>query len=615
MTSTRKTSRATSRLAEHPESLLFGLASALIMGLGQFLNKQILKGLIWLAIPLIFVGVELGTSQWGRWQDIQSGNVGVDQFARMSEDSAATDDAMENAPSMGDIFGSTEEEGTEDVSEADLYGDAGTEAEADLYGETGEEEVLSEEDLYGDTSDVNTSTQANDRYYYPDYSVNEGGTGFVFRDFGGFFTRGIWGLTSLGGVVIDQSYSGANAILSDYQTPWRSADNSIVLFGSGLVAILLLALLALFWVLGIIDAIQTYLKAKETGIREPFTVWVKRIWETLFSYIVSAPALLMVLFFTLIPFIFTFMLAFTNYAYKIKLGLHLISWVGFDTFQFLALDPAWLLIFGQIFLWTILWAFMSSFTVYGLGFINAMVVESPLVKGNKIWRGLLIIPWALPQLITLMVFRNVFDKDGLMNQFLFGTGMMENMSAFLYTIGLQGQQDSPIFWFTQPYNGNLAKAVVLMVNLWMGAPYHMMMIIGVMATIPREMYEAAEVDGATGFQRFRFITLPMVLAATVPALIMTFAFNFNNFGAVFFLTGGGPSWPYDQIPDSMRILSGSLPGQTDILISWIYKLTFTKDFEQYNVASVYSILIFLVVGAFSVYNMLKSKSFREEGGE
>jgi arabinogalactan oligomer/maltooligosaccharide transport system permease protein len=141
----------------------------------------------------------------------------------------------------------------------------------------------------------------------------------------------------------------------------------------------------------------------------------------------------------------------------------------------------------------------------------------------------------------------------------------------------------------------------------------MMMIIGCLATIPKDLYEAANIDGATGWQRFKAITLPSVLSATIPSLIMTFSFNFNNFGAIYFLTGGGPAWNPSQVPDTMRVLGSSLPGQTDILISWIYKLSFTKNSEMFNVAAVYSIFIFLIVGGFAVYSLLQSKSFSEDG--
>ena len=451
-------------------------------------------------------------------------------------------------------------------------------------------------------------------YEYPNYAYQKDKPTYPFRDFGGFFTKGLWGLFSLGSLVIGDQYAGKKIILFDQTSTWLTADNSVNYMGNGLIALIILLIAAFLWVLGIVDAYLSRLDFEKTGEVEPFTKFVSRIWHTLFSYIVSAPAFLAILFFTVIPFAFTFLLAFTDYTYKVHVGQNLVHWVGFDTFRFLVLDPSWLLIFGQIFAWTVFWAIMSSFTVFALGFINAMVVESPLVKGRKFWRAIMILPWALPQLIVLMVFKNVFDTNGLANQLLFATHLMQPVTQFLASIGLEGHPDQPIFWFTQVYNGALAKTVVVLVNLWFGAPYHMMMIIGILSAIPKDMYEAAEVDGASSFERFRSITLPMVLSATVPALIMTFSFNFNNFGAVFFLTGGGPAWEPSQIPDSMKIIASALPGQTDILISWIYKLSFTKGFEQFNVAAVYSIVIFLIVGAFSVFNMVRSKSFREEGG-
>ncbi|NNM68009.1 MAG: sugar ABC transporter permease [Spirochaetales bacterium] len=516
----------------------------------------------------------------------------------------------------------------------DLYGPSSTPAKKNTSATASPAPSSSASDLYGSSSSstaeagsqtASTGLSATSaaaaqalfiqHYTYPNYAYQQGKPTYVFRDFGGFFTKGLWGLGSLGALVIGDQYSGKKIVLFDQVSDWLTADNSVNLMGNGLIAVIILLIAALLWILGIADAYQSRIEIIKTGKIEPFTKFIQRVWHTLFSYIVSAPAFVAILFFTVIPFVFTFLLAFTDYTYKVHLGQGLVHWVGFHTFTFLALDPAWILIFGQIFAWTVFWALMSSFTVFALGFINAMVVESPLVKGRKIWRAVLILPWALPQLIVLMVFKNVFDTAGLANQLLFATHLMGPVTNFLAAIGLEGHPDQPIFWFTQFYNGNLAKFVVVMVNLWFGAPYHMMMIIGILSAIPKDMYEAAEVDGANGFQRFRSITLPMVLSATVPALIMTFSFNFNNFGAVYFLTGGGPAWNPSQIPDSMKIISSALPGQTDILISWIYKLSFTKGFEQFNVAAVYSIIIFLIVGGFSVFNMVRSKSFSEEGNE
>jgi len=616
------------------KALAVAAASLILPGLGQFLNRERPKALIWLLLPLLLIAVEAGSSEWGRYIALvrgapvtlsvmeagaaktadQAGGAASGSLADLlAAQPAGSATEGEGAASSGggeaDLYGS---DSASPISAESLYGDIEASPEAAATAATPASPATDENSLYGDFAE---GGDLKATYVWPDYSRNEGGRGHLFRDYGGFFTRGLWGLLTLGRLVIDHEYSGARIVLFDKVSRWKSADNSVVLLGNGLIAAALLVLAGFFWVFGIIDAYRTRKRLESGAAAEDFGSFVARVWESLFVYIVSAPAFVLMLLFTLIPIVFTFLLAFTNYTYKIKLGLYLINWSGLDTFKLLAMDPGWLRVFGQIFLWTIFWALMSSFTVYALGFINALIVESPLIKAKRVWRTIMILPWAIPSLVTLMVFRNAFDKDGLINQFLFASGLMEPVTNFLFHIGLEGRPDQPIFWFQPTYNGNLAKAVVVLVNLWLGAPYHMMMIIGVLATISRELYEAAEIDGATPFQRFRFITLPMVLAATVPALIMTFSFNFNNFGAVYFLTGGGPIWDPAHIPDSMRIISAALPGQTDILISWIYKLSFVKDFEQYNVAAVYSIIIFALVGGFATFNMLRTKSFKDGGAE
>jgi arabinogalactan oligomer/maltooligosaccharide transport system permease protein len=593
-------------------------ASLLLPGLGQLLNKQKTKAIAWFMVPLLLVTIELSTSQWGRFFKLMSGKVPAELIsnkATTSNNTAQVDESLLQADSLGALFADEEDSAATEGS-GDPFADA-TADSGDPFAEAAADSDSGDPFAGITTESASEDSQANyftAQYLYPNYFI-EGEKHYPLRDFGGFFTRGIWGLVTLGRLPIDADYAGGVIELYNKVVPWLTADNSIVLIGNGLIAMAVLVVFITLWVLGVIDAYSTNIAFQKTGVKESSREFWLRVWDSLYVYVVSAPAFVMILFFTVIPIFFTFLLAFTNYTYKVKLGAKLIEWVGFNTFGFLAMDPGWLSIFGQIFLWTVLWALMSSFTVYGLGFLNAMIVESPLVNHKRVWRTIMILPWAIPSLVSLMMFRNAFDKDGLVNQFLFASGLMEPVSNFLYNIGLQGKPDQPIFWFQPIYNGRLARFVVILVNLWLGAPYHMMMIIGTLATIPRELYEAAAIDGASGWQRFKYITWPMVLAATMPALIMTFSFNFNNFGAVYFLTGGRPTWDPAKIPDSMRIVGSAMPGQTDILISWIYKLSFTKDFEQYNVAAVYSILIFFIVGGFSVYNLLKSKSFQEEAGE
>jgi arabinogalactan oligomer / maltooligosaccharide transport system permease protein len=309
--------------------------------------------------------------------------------------------------------------------------------------------------------------------------------------------------------------------------------------------------------------------------------------------------------------------AFTNWTGRISLGEMLFKWTFFDTFGMVFQNADWLKFFGDVLVWTIFYAFMSSVTVYFLGLIQAMIIESKYVVAKKFWRLILILPWAIPGMISLMLFRNVFaDNGGLLNQVLAQIGATESVKDFLRALGLVNQVDleagiGNILWLTGRQNGGLAKALIIIVNLWLGYPYFMMLITGVLGTIPDSLYEAADIDGASSQQKFRYITMPMVLRATMPVIVTTFTFNFNNFGAIYFLSGGGPGYPIDQIPQSVMVL-GAAPGQTDILISWIYKLSFRSSVNQYNLASVYSILIFLFIGLAAIYNLSKLKSFWEE---
>jgi arabinogalactan oligomer/maltooligosaccharide transport system permease protein len=188
-------------------------------------------------------------------------------------------------------------------------------------------------------------------------------------------------------------------------------------------------------------------------------------------------------------------------------------------------------------------------------------------------------PFAIPQLCSALIMNNLFNGEfGPINQYLgyFGIGK--------------------IGWLTDP---DWAKFTVVLVNAWFGIPVTMMLMFGVLTTIPRDLYEAAEVDGATPFQKFRTITLPRVLFVTAPVLIAQFAGNINNFNAIYLLTGGDPKSGDYQFA-----------GHTDLLVTWLYKLTL--DNAKYNFASAIGIIVFLIIASISIFSYLQTKSFKEE---
>lgn len=383
-------------------------------------------------------------------------------------------------------------------------------------------------------------------------------------DYMGYFSKGIWGLVTLG------TKPGA-----------RGGDHSIVLMISGIIAVMVLLIFTFIYIWNIRDAYNTSKAFEATGQRETTAEYFHKLWDNMFEYIMLTPAILLILFVSIMPIIFGLLVGFTNYnSSNIPPG-KIIQWVGIRNFLDIVRIPIWSTTFFGVFRWTIIWTVISTVTVFFGGLFQAVIINNKRVKIKKVWRGIYILPWAIPQMVSLLVFAQLLNSSsGPIN------AMLKNAGIISENIG----------WLIHP---TIAKVTMIIVNMWLGVPYFMMLMSGVMTNLDRSYFEAAEIDGATERQQFWKITFPLVLYATAPLLIMTFSHNFNNFGAVFFLTGGGPANPNYQFA-----------GHTDLLISWIYKLTI--DFRMYNMATVVSFAIFVVVGSISAWNFSRTKAFREE---
>jgi arabinogalactan oligomer/maltooligosaccharide transport system permease protein len=382
----------------------------------------------------------------------------------------------------------------------------------------------------------------------------------------GIFSRGVWGLMTLGTIPRTDSRV-------------KVYDHSIMLMLSGIIAMLVLALFLLVWVWNIVDAYRTR-KRLEARERISSAEYFRGLWNNSFEYIVIAPGMLLVIFISIVPIIFAVLVAFTNYNMNFIPPRRLVEWTGFETFLSIVRIKIWGSTFVHIFLWTVIWAFLATCTSYAFGMFQALLLRAKAVKFPKFWRWVFILPWAVPAIVSLMVFRTMLNKEGAINQMLLHAGIIQQAIPFL----------SDPFW---------AKVSLILVNMWLGFPYFMALISGVMTTVPSELYEAAEIDGANAFQQFKSISLPMILASTAPQLMMSATFNFNNFNIIYFLTDGGPPNPNFQ-----------MAGSTDILISWIFKLTL--DQRMYNYASALSIFIFVIIASVSAWNLLRTRAFKED---
>lgn len=359
-----------------------------------------------------------------------------------------------------------------------------------------------------------------------------------------------------------------------------SGDHSIFILVRSLITLIFLCIFILFYIMNIRDA---YLigKEREAGKKpHTFVQTLRFIMEYRFAQTFLGLPAVGILFFTVMPIIFMVLLSFTNYSAPNHIPpAKLVDWVGLDTFRSLVALKTWSHTFYGVLAWTLIWAVLSTVTTYFGGFLVALLVSQKDIRFKGLWRTLLIIPYAIPQMISLLVMRNMFN------------GQFGPINQYLRYMGLGG-----LPWLTDPF---WAKVTVIVVNMWVGIPVSMLLILGVLTNIPKDMYEAAEVDGATGFQKFRIVTLPMVMFMTAPTLIAQFAGNINNFNAIFLLTNGNPVKGDYQYA-----------GATDLLVTWLYKLTL--DQNKYNMASAVGIIIFIIIASVSIFSYSRTRSFKEE---
>ena len=320
-----------------------------------------------------------------------------------------------------------------------------------------------------------------------------------------------------------------------------------------------------------------------------------------------------ILIFTVMPIVFMILVAFTSYD-SLHIGKDTMQWVNFGEeglFHWVGLDNFRTLLtwqgsgganyaatFGEILLWTLIWAFFATFTNYFLGILVAMAINKKGIQLKKVWRTILIMTIAIPQFISLLYVARMFNPNGLINGFLHDLGILK--------------QGIDVDWLQSQNTDNptMARIMVIIINIWIGIPYLMLIATGILMNIPADLYESAKIDGASGWKQFSKITMPYMLFITGPYLLTSFTGNMNNFNVIYLLTGGNPKFSNGGM--------GS-PGKTDLLITWLFKMTQSgqggeTSAAKYNMASVIGILVFVVVSVISliVYGLLPSVKNEED---
>lgn len=251
--------------------------------------------------------------------------------------------------------------------------------------------------------------------------------------------------------------------------------------------------------------------------------------------------------------------------------------IGFDNYQRVLGDPSIRGPFLQIFVWTLAFSLLTVAFTLAVGLVLATLLQWDQLRGKAIYRTLLILPYAVPAFISILVFKGLFNQN-------FGEINLILESLF----GIKPA------WFSDPW---LARTMLLIVNTWLGYPYMLLLCMGLIQSIPRDLYEASAMDGGGAITNLLRITLPLIIKPLAPLLIAAFAFNFNNFVLIILLTGGGPD-----------IIGASTPaGTTDLLVSYTYRIAFQSTGQNFGLAAAIATLIFLIVGGLSLLNLRLSK--------
>ncbi|SDB32502.1 MULTISPECIES: carbohydrate ABC transporter permease [unclassified Butyrivibrio] len=362
-------------------------------------------------------------------------------------------------------------------------------------------------------------------------------------------------------------------------------DNSFLILLFGILCVFAIIALITIWYINIKENRKEELALK-SGKKLPTNGDALRsLLDKNFDKTLLALPVTGVFVFTVLPIVFMILVAFTNYDKNHQSPTNLFTWVGLENFKNLVsfskngLGPT----FVQVLLWTLIWAFLATFIDYFLGLAVAILINKKGIKFKKLWRTILVMTIAVPQFVSLLYVMKMFANDGLINGYLKKWGFIQSYIPF----------------WTDPM---LARITIIVVNIWIGIPYMMLIATGLLMNIPEDLYESAKIDGANGWQMFRSITLPYMLFVTGPFLLTQYTGNLNNFNVIYLLTQGKPQ--------SMNLAERA--GNTDLLVTWLYKMTVTDT--NYKMAAVLGIVVFIVTAVVSlvVYNMLPS--VRDEEG-
>ncbi len=397
---------------------------------------------------------------------------------------------------------------------------------------------------------------------------------FLFVPQGGFYW--ISQLPGLGWRVQEEVWNDSKGVYE-----YVAGDRSQVILLYGIASLCVIAALVFLWRVSVCSGYKAVKLQREGQHINSFADDISALFDEKIHFLLMAPPTAFLLLFTVLPLIYMMSMAFTNYSREGD-KLVLFDWVGFD--NFISIFNSSSLIgkqFWSVLGWTIVWAFFATFLNFLLGTLVAMMINRPSIKFKSFWRVCLSLTIAVPQFVSLLVMRSMLQPEGIINRMLVDSGLLDSALPFLE-------------------NAAWARVVVILVNLWVGIPYTILQVTGVLNNIPGELYDATKVDGCTATQTFFNVTVPYMLFVMTPYLITQFTGNINNFNVIYLLTRGEP----------MSV--GNSAGATDLLITWLYKLS--VDQQKYNMAAVVGIFTFAVLSVVALVTYRNTGSYKNEEG-
>ena len=292
-----------------------------------------------------------------------------------------------------------------------------------------------------------------------------------------------------------------------------------------------------------------------------------------------------IVIFTVIPILLLILVAFTNYDQNHMPPTNLFTWTGISNFITLfggGITTTFGYSFVRILGWTLVWAFFSTLTTYIGGILLSLLLNNRKTRVPKLWRTLFIVTIAVPQFVSLLLVRNFFSNGGIVNTFCAAIGL----TGFLRNAGLISTSYIP--FLSAP---GWAHVMIILINIWIGVPYQMLIATGVLMNLPEDQLESARIDGASRFQIFKSITMPYLLFVTGPALVTDFVKNINNFNVIYLLTEG-------VYTTTNQAMANSQAKEVDLLVTWLFRLT--QDYYNYKMASAIGIILFVICAIFTL---------------